>query len=82
MAAYKFTFSRRVIMNEVYEVEADSEEQALEFMSEGWYGDPVDTEYLEWFDDNFELDNTECLDPLVKMLEKYEKDKSVDILDK
>jgi hypothetical protein len=81
MAAYRFTFSRRVVMNEVYEIEADSEEEANDAMSEGWYGDPVATEFVDWYDDNYELDSMEVIDPLHKMLVAYEKDKSVDILD-
>jgi hypothetical protein len=81
MAAYRFTFSRRSLVNEVYEIEADSEEAARDAMSEGWYGEPVETEYIEWYDDDFDLDHTETLDPLVKMIENYEKDKSVDILE-
>jgi hypothetical protein len=81
MAAYKFTFSRRVVINEVYEILADSEEEANDAMSEGWYGDPVNTEFVDWYDDNFELEQTEVLDPLHKMIVDYEK-KTVDTLDK
>lgn len=82
MAAYRFSFSRRVIIDEVYEIEADTEEEAIEAMNEGWYGDPADTEFVDWYDDDFELIHTETLDPLVKMIEGYEKDKLVDKLDK
>ena len=80
MAAYKFTFSRRSLVNEVYEVEADSETEAFEVMSEGSYGNPVETEYIEWYDDDFEMDHKECIDPLVRMIENYEK-KTVDTLE-
>lgn len=82
MAAHKFTFSRRAIINEVYEIEANTEEEAREILSYGEYGDPVFTEYCEWYDHDWDLDDTECLDPLVKMLENYEQSKSVDILDR
>jgi hypothetical protein len=78
MAAYKFTFSRKVVMCEVYEILADSELEACDAMSEGWYGDPVDVEFIEWYDDDFYLDRTEVIDPLHKMLVSYEKDKTVD----
>ena len=81
MAAYKFTFSRRAIINEVYEVEANTEEEAREAMSEGWYGDPVFTEYCDWYDHDWDLDDTECLDPLVRMIKDHEK-KTVDTLDR
>ena len=74
MAAYKFTFSRRVVINEIYEIEADSIEEAQEALSEGWYGDPIDTEFVDWYDDDYELENTECLDPLVQMIKDYEED--------
>lgn len=80
MATYKFTFSRRAIINEVYEIEANTEEEARDMLDQGWYGDPVDTDYLEWYDDNFELDDTECLDPLVNMIKNYEE-KTVDTLE-
>jgi hypothetical protein len=80
MPAYKFTFSRRAIINEVYEIEADTVEEAEETMSEGLYGDPVFTEFCDWYDSGWDLDNTECLDTLVKMIKDYE-DKTVDILD-
>lgn len=73
MPAYKFTFSRRAIVNEVYELEANTEEEARDMLDQGWYGDPVDTDYLEWYDHDWDLDDTECLDPLVKMLENYEQ---------
>ena len=81
MAAYRFTFSRRVVMCEVYTIEADSEDEARDALSEGWYGDPVDVEFVDWYDDDFELDRTEVLDPLHKMIVDYEK-KTVDILDR
>ena len=73
MAAFKFTFSRRVVMNEVYVIEADSEEEAVDALSEGWYGDPVETEFVDWYDDDFELDRTEVIDPLHTMIKDYEE---------
>lgn len=75
MAAYKFTFSRRVVMNEVYVIEADSEEEALDALSEGWYGDPIETEFVDWYDDDFELDKTEVIDPLHTMIKEYKESK-------
>ena len=76
MAAYRFTFSRRVVMNEVYVIEADSEEEAVDALSEGWYGDPVETEFVDWYDDDFELDRTEVIDPLHTMIKEYEETKN------
>jgi hypothetical protein len=75
MAAYQFTFSRRAIINEVYKIEANSEDEAREMLSQGWYGDPVSTEYCEWYDHDWDLDDTECIDPLVRMVKEYEEDK-------
>lgn len=75
MAAFRFTFSRRVVMNEVYVLEADSEEEALDALSEGWYGDPIETEFVDWYDDDFELDRTEVMDPLYNMVKEYEEKK-------
>lgn len=80
MPAYKFTFSRRAVINEVYEIEADNLEEAEEAMSEGWYGDPVMTEFCDWYDDAWEHEDTDCIDPLVTMIKGYE-DKTVDTLE-
>jgi hypothetical protein len=80
MPAYKFTFSRRAVINEVYEIEADTLAEAEEAMSDGYYGDPLMTEFCDWYDSAWDLDGTECLDPLVNMIKDYEK-KSVDILE-
>jgi hypothetical protein len=77
MAVYKFTFSRRAVIDEVYEIEADSQEEAETALDEGWYGDPVSTEFCDWYDPSFELERTEDLDPLVKMI-KAHKEKTVD----
>ena len=75
MAAYRFTFSRRVVMNEVYVIEADSEEEAVDALSEGWYGYPVESEFVDWYDDDFELERREVIDPLHTMIKEYEEKK-------
>ena len=81
MAAYRFRFSRRVVLDEIYEIEADSEEEAIDMMTSGEYGDPVETEFIDWYDDDFHFEDKEPIDPLVKMVAEY-KDNLVDKLDK
>ncbi len=68
----KFTFWRNAIVAETYEVEAESEEEAREMLWNGDYGDPVQTEYVDWASDDFELEDVEELDPLYKMVKEYD----------
>ena len=51
---YKFTFHRRAIIEEVYVVEAESEETAVEMMFFGNYGNPEYSEFIDWEDDGWE----------------------------
>jgi hypothetical protein len=74
MAKYKFQISRRSIMLEVYWVEADSEEEALEIANDGNAGDPA-LDWIDWMDDQYEVDDVEIIDPLYRMVKDY---KSVD----
>jgi hypothetical protein len=68
----KFTFWRNAIVAETYEVEAESEEEAREMLWNGDYGDPVQTEYVDWASDDFELEDVEELDPLYRMVKDYD----------
>ena len=78
MPKYKFTLVRAAIIDEYYEVEADSEEQALEMAHDGDLPDPIRTDFVDWRDDNYELIDKEEIEPLYRMVKDYE---SVDKLD-
>lgn len=65
---YKFTFNRRAIIDEVYEVEAESEEEAVEMMFNGEYGDPVHIEFVDWSDDGWEVSGREEVEQLTKFI--------------
>jgi hypothetical protein len=65
------------VIDEYYEIEADSEAEALEIAYDGNYGDPVKTEFVDWRDDSYQVVETEVIDPLYVMVKDY---KSVDKL--
>ena len=73
--AYKFTFVRRSIFEEKFEVEADTLEEAEEMMQDGGYPDPIDTQWIDWYEDEFSTDPDhppEPLCPLYKMVKDRE----------
>jgi len=72
MAKYKFQISRRSLMLETYWVEADSEEEAMEIAYDGNAGDPA-MEWLDWMDNQYEVDEVEIIDPLYKMVKEYKE---------
>jgi hypothetical protein len=65
----KYTFWRNAIIAETYEVEAASEEAAREKLFNGEC-DPVNTEWIDWHDRDFELEYVE--DELVTFLQSKE----------
>lgn len=65
----KYTFWRNAIIAETYEVEAASEEAAREKLFNGEC-DPVNTEWVDWHDRDFELEYVE--DELVTFLQSKE----------
>lgn len=77
MAKFKFTLVRAAVIDEYYEIEADSEEEALSIAYDGDYGDPVRTEFVDWRDDEWTAVDCEDLEPLYRMVKDY---KSVDKL--
>ncbi len=78
MAKYKFTIVRAAVIDEYYEVEAESEEEAMELAYDGNLPDPFRTEFLDWRDEEYSVVDTEIIDPLYVMVKDY---KSVDKLD-
>ena len=78
MATHKFILVRAARIDEYYEVEADSKEEALEIAYDGNLADPFKTEFIDWSDDEYAVVESEVIDPLYVMVKDY---KSVDILE-
>ena len=78
MPKFKYVMVRAAVIDEYYEIEADSEAEALEIAYDGNLGDPVKTEFVDWRDDSYQVVETEVIDPLYVMVKDY---KSVDKLD-
>jgi hypothetical protein len=72
--AYKFTFFRKSIFEEQFEVFADTLEEAEEMMQDGGYPDPKDTTWVDWYDDDFGTDKEFPPEPQCKLY-KMIKDK-------
>ena len=79
MPQFKYIIVRAAVIDEYYEVEADSETEALEYAYDGNLADPVKTEFVDWRDDEYQVVETEVIDPLYRMVKDY---KLVDNLDK
>jgi hypothetical protein len=77
MPRFKYVLVRAAVIDEYYEIEADSEAEALEIAYDGNLGDPVKTEFVDWRDDSYQVVETEVIDPLYVMVKDY---KSVDKL--
>ena len=58
----KFTFWRNCIVAETYVVEAETEEEAREYLVHGAVAVFSD-EWIDWATDDFELEDVEELDP-------------------
>jgi hypothetical protein len=67
MPAFKFYVSRRAYYDEVYVVEADSEDEARDIAMNGeinYDKDVVRTEFIDWADDEWYVEGKESIDPL------------------
>lgn len=75
---YRFTYYRKSIFQESFDVEADSLEEANVIMnSSGGYPDPVSCEWVDWYDNEFVTDPNELPEPLCplhKMIQEYNKE--------
>lgn len=74
MATHKFAVSRRSIVEETFWVEANSWEEATEKAFDGDYDDNnIQTEWIDWADDNFYASEIEPVPicPLHKMVKEY-----------
>lgn len=74
MARFKFTLCRAAIIDEYYEIEADSEEEALEIAYDGNLGEPVRTEFLDWRDDEYSAIDCEETCKLYNMIKEHKCD--------
>ena len=72
------TLCRAAVIDEYYEVEVDSEEEALRMAFDGELPDPYRTEFIDWRDDSWQITDVEHQDPLYVMVKDY---KSVDSLE-
>lgn len=72
MPKFKFTLCRAAVIDEYYEIEADSEEEAKSIAFDGNYGDPVRTEFVDWRDDEWTAVDCEDIEPLYRMVKDYE----------
>jgi len=75
MPKFKFVLARTAIIDEYYDIEADSEEEALEIAQGGDLGDPVKTEFLDWYSDEFQVCDKETIEPLYRMVKDYDPDR-------
>lgn len=76
--AFRYTLYRRSIFSEMFYIEANSIDEALELANEGAMDmEPVASEWMDYYDDHYEIDETEDpepLDPLYKMIKEHKCD--------
>jgi hypothetical protein len=75
MAKFKFILVRAAVIDEHYEIEADSPEEALEMAYDGNLPDPFHTEFIDWRDDEYQIADTEVIEPLYRMVKDYRNPK-------
>jgi len=73
----RFTYWRNAIVSELYVVDAENEDAALDILDRGEV-EVFSTEWIEWATSRYELEHVEIIDPLYRMVKDYE---SVDTLD-
>ena len=66
----KYTYWRNAIVCEVYQVEAENEDEAIQQLMDGCH-EPVDTEWVDWATGGYEIEAVEELDPLDRMVKEY-----------
>lgn len=55
----KFTFTRSAIIEETYVIEAETEDEAFDIIRESPDQPVVESEFLDWYTDDFVLTSTE-----------------------
>lgn len=71
MAKFKYILCRAAIVDEYYEVEADSEQEALELAYDGNLGNPYNSEFIDWRDEEYQICDSEPIEPLYQMVKDY-----------
>lgn len=74
MAKYKFLMSRTSLIEESWWVEADSEEEARQLGFDGEVDNgntPAFTRWVDYSDDEWSIDEVECIDPLYVMVKQH-----------
>jgi len=66
----KFTYWRNAIVSEVYVVEAETEEEAVEMLNNGEV-EMFSSEWVDWATRCWELEHVEEQDPLYRMVKDY-----------
>jgi hypothetical protein len=66
-----YTLIRAAVIDEYYEIEAESEEEAMSIAYDGCYGEPVRTEFIDWRDDAWQVADVEVIEPLYRMVKDY-----------
>jgi len=66
----KFTYWRNAIVSEVYVVEAETEEAAVEMLNNGEV-EVFSTEWVDWATRSWQLEHVEEQDPLYRMVKDY-----------
>lgn len=66
-----YILCRAAKIDEYYEVEADSEEEALTIAYDGDLGEPFRTEFLDWADDEYQVVEETIIEPLYRMVKDY-----------
>lgn len=74
MAKFKFLMSRTSLIQESFWVEADTEEEAMELGMNGEVDndEPALRQWLDYYDDEWSIDEKECIDPLYVMVKEYQ----------
>ncbi len=69
----KYLISRRSIVDETFEVEAEDAGELTKKIQDGEIGLPVMTEWIDWKDEEFEVVHEEEMDPLYVMVKQYDE---------
>jgi hypothetical protein len=67
----RFTYWRNAIVSEVYVVECETEEEALEMLNNGEV-EVFSEEFVDWATGRYELEHIEIIDPLYRMVKDYD----------
>jgi len=69
VAKFKYTLKRKSVFEELFEIEAESEEEALAKAMEGDYPSPFFQDWVDWYDDEFQIDEDVEPKPVCELYE-------------